>query len=165
MENSFLATTMPEGVLGAIARRIPGQVIESSQIAEDGSVQFGYPVFINDDGVAEGINTAGATYNPTDFYGVCYRSFPVRQTDNGKPNPKLQQGILRTGYIWMQVAETDVTEIKYGMPVYVVVKTAGTHKVLGQVVGTADGANTIQINATFMGPKGQNGLVEVAVGI
>ena len=67
MENSFLATTMPEGVLGAIARRIPGQVIESSQIAEDGSVQFGYPVFVNDDGVAEGINTAGATYNPTDF--------------------------------------------------------------------------------------------------
>lgn len=161
MENSFLGTSMPQGVLGSLSRRVPGQIVEPIETKGD-NIKFGFPIVLDTDGIGNGISTAVATYKPADIYGIILRQFPVRQTETGNPNTKLTQSCLRNGYVYMQKAKTDSTSIKMGMPVYLVVKTAGTHKVLGEVVGTADSTNTIQLDATFMGDADQNGRIEVA---
>lgn len=161
MESSFLGTSMPQGVLGSLSRRVPGQMVEPVE-TKGANIKFGFPIVLDTEGVGVGITSATATLKPADVYGICLRQFPVRQTETGDPDTKLTQSCLRSGYVYMQKAATDVTAIKMGMPVFLVVKTAGTHKVLGEVVGAADGTNTIQLDATFMGDADQNGRIEVA---
>lgn len=167
MDSSFLTTEMNIGVVGAIARRVPGMMVEPVKIVDDGSVEFGSILTMNDDGKAEGLPnvTASATFSASDFYGICYRTFPVRETQDGKPDHRLTQGVIRNGYVFVEHAPTDTTEIKMGMPVYVVVDTGGTHKKVGQVVGAADGAHTVEIDATFMGSADKNNVIEIAVRI
>lgn len=74
----------------------------------------------------------------------------VREMDmqgNVSVNPKTTVSVMRSGRIWVRIAEG--VQPKYGDPVYLIINGAG----LGCFKTAADGANTLELNARFIGGK------------
>lgn len=69
--------------------------------------------------------------------------------------PKSTIGVLRYGRIWVRLAE-GVTP-KYGDPVYLVINGAG----LGCFKTAADEANTLELNARFIGAKDTSNIAPI----
>ena len=64
-----------------------------------------------------------------------------------KLQPKSTVSVMRSGRIWVRLASGVAP--KYGDPVFLVINGAG----LGCFKTAADSANTLQINARFLGEK------------
>ena len=69
--------------------------------------------------------------------------------------PKSTVGVLKYGRIWVRLAE-GVTP-KYGDPVYLVINGAG----LGCFKTAADEANTLELNARFIGAKDTSNIAPI----
>lgn len=165
---------MPSGIPGAISRAGGGVVLDVEPVALSSAEPF--PFY----GLAGSIDANGdfQIVQAADMaiYGFLSRPFPDNQTTTanffgsnplGTPAVPPQNGgegaALRAGYMTVQLYGATAAA-KNGV-VYVRTQNAGAGQQIGGVEAAADGGNTIAVNAVFMGPADDNGIVEISFNV
>lgn len=69
--------------------------------------------------------------------------------------PKTTVGVMQYGRIWVRIA--DGVEPKYGDPVHLIINGTG----VGCFKAAADGANTLELNARFIGAKDSSNIAPI----
>lgn len=164
---------MPSGIPGTINRAqhltVEPQLVDTT--AGHTPQSYGLPMVMDATTSKMRVVLAGDT--PATIYGFNVRPYPTAGGSNvndplGQSIPA-QAGIvniMRRGYMMVLLGGT--TAAKPGTPVFVRVGGAVTGKPLGgleAVIDPTTPANTIQINATWMGPSDAQGNCEIAFNI
>ena len=159
MTSNAIKYRMPLGFAGDVTRA-QSSTIEARLI--DGTtppLKYGIPVKL----VSGKIQPIASGDAATDIYGWLVRPYPTSgtgsQTGSNVPSTTQACDVMRRGYI--AVALTRGTAA-LGAPAYVRI-TAGSHAV-GDIEDGPDTAACV-VCGTFMGPAGDDGIVEIAYNI
>lgn len=157
---------MPAGIAGDINRSFAATV-ESCMISNatqgDNPTVFGVGLVIDAANHVARLPKVGDAA----LYGLFVRPYPTNSSQDGLGTSTPANGgvgdILRRGY--MTIHLYGATAAVKGAKAYCRIQNAGAGQIIGGIEAAADGANTIDANAVFMGPADAEGNVEVAFNI
>lgn len=152
--------SMPQGIPGQVTRG--GATVQAEVASESVPSAYGLPTVI--DATTHKVRAVGAS--DTTATGILVRPYPTQSSTNdfgpAAPPTSGMVGNLRRGYV---MVKNNAGTPANGGQVYVRVANASGAKVIGGIEAAAsgtDGADTITIPATFVGPADSDGTVEIA---